>query len=80
MKERCGLVLIMGPGVIRTGCRNRQRHPLSLTEKTDAVSLTEIKINDPLVKQIIWNGAPQVRERFEVLTPLSSVQPLVTAL
>ncbi len=50
-----------------------------LAEKTDAISLTEIKVNDQLVKQIIWNGAPQVRDRLETVTPLSSVQPLVTA-
>ena len=53
--------------------------PLTLELRTDAVSLTNLPVNDPLVKQIIWNGAPQVRERFNILTPMSSVQPLVTA-
>jgi O-antigen/teichoic acid export membrane protein len=74
-----GLVLILGPGLSAADVETVSGIPVTLTEKTDAVSLTEIKIDDPLVKQIIWNGAPQVRERMEVLTPLSSVQPLVTA-
>jgi O-antigen/teichoic acid export membrane protein len=74
-----GLVLILGPGLSAADVETISSVPVALTEKTDAISLTEIKIDDPLVKQIIWNGAPQVRERMEVLTPLSSVQPLVSA-
>jgi O-antigen/teichoic acid export membrane protein len=74
-----GLVLILGPGLSAADVETISGVPVALTEKTDAISLTEIKIDDPLVKQIIWNGAPQVRERMEVLTPLSSVQPLVSA-
>jgi len=79
VQRGAGLVLILGPGMSATDVETISGVPVVLTEKTDAVSLTEIKIDDPLVKQIIWNGAPQVRERMEVLTPLSSVQPLVTA-
>ena len=32
-----------------------------------------------MITEIVWNGAPQVRERFDLQTPVSSVQPLVTA-
>ncbi|MCX6035927.1 MAG: hypothetical protein NTV38_13290, partial [Chloroflexi bacterium] len=79
LQRGAGLVLILGPGISAADMEAISGIPVTLTEETDAVSLTEIKIDDPLVKQIIWNGAPQVRERMEVLTPLSSVRPLVTA-
>ena len=74
-----GLVLILGPGMSAADVQTISAVPVILTEKNAAVSLTDIKISDPLVKQIIWNGAPQVRDRMEVFTSLSSVQPLVTA-
>ena len=78
MQRGAGLVLILGPGIKAAGIETVSGIPVILNEQIDAVSLTEIKINDPIVKEIIWNGAPQVRERMEVLTPLSSAQPLVT--
>jgi O-antigen/teichoic acid export membrane protein len=74
-----GLVLFMGPGITAADIETATGIPLQLEMKTDAVSLTTIKIDDPLDKQIIWNGAPQVRDRMDVTTVLSSVQPLVTA-
>ena len=79
LQHGAGLVLILGPGMLAADVQTISGIPVMLTEKTAAVSLTDIRISDPLVKQIIWNGAPQVRDRMEVLTPLSSVQPLVTA-
>jgi hypothetical protein len=79
VQRGAGLVLILGPELSATHITTIGGVPVTLSEKTDAVSLTGIKINDPLVNQIIWNSAPQVRDRMEVLTPLSSVQPLVSA-
>ncbi len=79
VRHGAGLVLIMGPGMTAQDVETVSGVPVSLAEQTSAVSLTEIKIKDALVTQIIWNGAPQVRERMEVLTPLSSVQPLVAS-
>ena len=79
VQRGAGLVLILGPNMSATDVETVSGVPVALTEKTDAVSLTEIKIEDQLINQIIWNGAPQVRERIEVATPLSSVQPLVTS-
>ena len=73
-----GLVLILGPDLSAESISAATGVPVTLTLKTDAASLTEIKIDDPLVKGIIWNGAPQVRERSETQTPMSSVQPLVS--
>jgi O-antigen/teichoic acid export membrane protein len=77
VKRGAGLVLIFGPGLSAVDVETISGVPVELSEKTGAVSLTAININNPLVTQIIWNGAPQVRERMEALTPLSSVQPLV---
>ncbi len=74
-----GVVLILGPDLTSKVVGTALGIPLSLELRKDAVSLTNIKINDPLVKQIIWNGAPQVRERFNILTPVSAIQPLVSA-
>jgi O-antigen/teichoic acid export membrane protein len=78
VKQGAGLVLILGPDISAVDMETISGIPVMLIEMTDAVSLTEIKIDDPLVKQIIWNGAPQVRDRMGTLTPLSSVQPIVT--
>ncbi|MBE3066315.1 MAG: hypothetical protein IMZ73_02635 [Chloroflexi bacterium] len=78
VQRGAGLVLILSPNVPAADVETVSGVPVTLTEKTDAVSLTETKIDDQLVKQIIWNGAPQVRERFEVMTPVSALQPLVT--
>ncbi len=79
VQRGAGLVLILGPGMSPRDVEEISGVPVALSEMTTAVSLTEIKISDPLVTQIIWNGAPQVRERMQVLTPHSSIQPLVTA-
>jgi O-antigen/teichoic acid export membrane protein len=79
VRSGAGLVLIFGPNIKAADVETISGVPIELVEKNNPVSLTEIKIDDPLVKQIIWNGSPQVRERFQTYTPLSSVQPLVTA-
>ncbi len=57
------MVLILGPDLSAADVETVTGIPLSLTKQSEAVSLTNIKSSDPLVKQIIWNGAPQVRER-----------------
>jgi O-antigen/teichoic acid export membrane protein len=74
-----GVMLILGPDLTSDQVSTSLGVPLTLELHTDAVSLTNIPVDDPLVKQIIWNGAPQVRERFNILTPVSVIQPLVSA-
>ncbi len=74
-----GVVLIPGPETDSATVEKITGVPVEVSSRENPVSLTEIKISDPLVTEIIWNGAPQVRERLEMVTPLSSVQPLVTA-
>ena len=77
--QGAGLVLFLGPTHPEEQVGGVIGIPLTLTAQEDAVSLTNIDLDDPLLTEIIWNGAPQIRERFEVVTPLSSVQPLVTS-
>ncbi len=74
-----GLVLILGPSTTEEQLSGLLGIPLALRPRKDAVSLATVNLNDSLISSIAWNGAPQVHDRFEVTTPVSSVQPLVTA-
>lgn len=79
LNEGAGLVLILDKSISQEQVSVVLQIPIELKQETNAVSLTGIKtLKDPLLKEIIWNGAPQVRERFDVVTPISSLQPLVT--
>ena len=77
--DGAGLVLILGEAVTPADFETIFKFPVSLEVGEDAISLTEIKIDDPLTTEIIWNSAPQVRERINVMHPVSSVQPLAVA-
>jgi O-antigen/teichoic acid export membrane protein len=78
IQDGAGLVLILGPDLRTSDVETLLGFPVTLDAREDAVSLTALAgVTDPLLTEIIWNGAPQVRERFEVMTPISSVQPLV---
>jgi O-antigen/teichoic acid export membrane protein len=77
LENGTGLVLIFGPNLSQADFESLTGIPVSLEPRDNPVSLTSIEIDDPLLSEIIWNSAPQVRQRYEVLTPLSSVQPLV---
>jgi len=79
VRQGAGLVLLLGSHMTEADVMKLTGVTLTLTRRDDPVSLTALDIADPLVTDIVWNGAPQVRERFEVLTPVSSIQPLVTA-
>jgi O-antigen/teichoic acid export membrane protein len=78
VQRGAGLVLILGEGLNTSDIETVTGMPITLQLRSDAVSLTGIKIEDPLLEQVLWNGSPQVRDRFYSETPLSSVQPLVT--
>ena len=77
-KGDVGLVLILGSDMTEEQVTQLLGIPLQLHRRENPVSLTGLHLRDSLLTEIVWNGAPQVRDRFEVLTPLSSVQPLVT--
>ena len=79
MKGGAGLVLIMGQDVTADSVTSITGIPVTLNYREEPISLTEIKgIDDPITSEIVWNGAPQVRAHYEMVTPFSSVQPLVT--
>lgn len=77
--QGAGLVLLLGPNLSEQQVSDVLGIPLGLTARDDAVSLTNLQVKDPLLTEIRWNSAPQVRERFDTITPVSSVQPLVTS-
>ncbi|MCX6065956.1 MAG: hypothetical protein NT121_09405, partial [Chloroflexi bacterium] len=72
-----GLVLIPGPQTDAATVEKISGVPVEVSSRENPVSITAIKISDPLLTEIAWNSSPQVRERLEMITPLSSVQPLV---
>jgi len=75
-----GVVLILGEGVTEAQASELLGTPVTLRKAEDAVSLTDARgASDPLLKEIIWNGAPQVRERFMLGGLDSHWQALVSA-
>ena len=80
LADGAGLVLFLGPGLTQADVQSLLAIPVSLQELSDPVSLTALEgLADALTTEILWNSAPQVRQRFDVLTPVSSVQPLVVS-
>jgi O-antigen/teichoic acid export membrane protein len=73
-----GAVVILGPDVAPESFTAATGVPVEFQPADTAVSFQDIsRIGDPISRQIVWNGAPQVRDRTAVETPFSSVQPLV---
>src|SRR5512140_1084402 len=79
LQQGAGLLLILGPSLTQQQVSRLLGLPLTLQRRDNPVSLSPLPVNDPLVTGIAWNGAPQVRERFDVETPVSSVEPLIGA-
>lgn len=77
IERGAGLVLILGPGLSASDVETVTGVRLTLTLRNEAVSPIELDVEDSITRDILWNGAPQVRDRFQVETPSSSVQPLV---
>jgi O-antigen/teichoic acid export membrane protein len=65
--QGAGLFLILGDGMTDEQVSSLLETPVKLTKAEEAISLTDAEgITDPLLTEIIWNGAPQVRERWAV--------------
>ena len=78
VREGAGLVLFLGPQISAQDVEELLGYPVELEARTDAVSLTGIRgIEDPLLGEIVWNGAPQVHAWMDCTVAVSSVQPLV---
>ena len=74
------LILIPGEGVTEAQLSELLGTAIKLRKAEDAVSLTDAEeVRDPLLTEIIWNGAPQIRERWVVSGLEGKSQPLVVA-
>ena len=62
-----GLLLVLGPDLIASTVGNLLGASVSLAMKDDALSLVPLSgSQDSVVKSVIWDSAPQVRERFRL--------------
>jgi len=83
VRAGAGLVLIMGPDLTAESAEAVLGMPMSLERLDDPVGLTTVgragspSYSDPLLTEIVWTSAPQVRQRYEVMTPVSALTPLV---
>lgn len=76
VREGAGLVLILGPGLDAERVSALLGRPLRLEPKSTPLSLTGAQgARDPLLEEIVWNSAPQVRERLSLEG--SGLEPLV---
>ncbi|HTX91404.1 MAG TPA: lipopolysaccharide biosynthesis protein [Anaerolineales bacterium] len=67
MHTGAGLVLVLSKDTSQADLQTLLGQPVTLKYAEDAVSLTNAKgAKDALLTEIVWNGAPQVRERVAV--------------
>lgn len=80
VERGAGLVLILGADTAAGDIAAVCGIPITLTRRDDPVSPTAVAgLDDPTVTGIVWNSAPQVRERYAVQTSAASARPLVVA-
>lgn len=75
VREGSGLLLVMSPNLSAEDIRKLLGSRVIASIKNNAESIDNVPgVHDPLVSEIIWKGAPQVRERMEAsgfeLTPI----------
>lgn len=74
-----GLVLILGPKLGGSQVSDLLGIKVNLQPKEDALSIVAAKDqNDPLLREIVWNSAPQLRQRAILQTTGDAIHPLVT--
>jgi len=78
VRAGAGLVLVLGPDMSAAEVETLLDVRVALERKDEPLSLTPARgAEDPLLTQIVWTGAPQVRERFALASPASDLLPLV---
>jgi O-antigen/teichoic acid export membrane protein len=78
IQNGAGLVLILGPGLNSQQVTSLLGAPVNLQPEGDALSVVAAQgQTDPLLQGIIWNSAPQIRERADIRTSDTSLRPLV---
>ncbi len=72
IRSGAGLVLILGPELSASDISILLDEPVLLEQQKQAISLANGKHNsDPILQQIVWTSAPQVRERFVITSKLT---------
>ena len=67
VKDGAGLVLILGEGASQEDVQKLLGMPITTTNEGEALSLVDAPgMDDAILEEIVWNGAPQVRERSRV--------------
>jgi O-antigen/teichoic acid export membrane protein len=67
VKDGTGLVLILGEGASQEDVQKLLGMPITITHEDEALSLVDAQgMDDAILEEIVWNGAPQVRERSRV--------------
>ncbi|MEE8397428.1 MAG: hypothetical protein V3S89_00400 [Desulfobacterales bacterium] len=67
IQSGAGLVLIAGPDLSSRDVGILLSAPVTLENKTDPLSLTDGEdVIDPAIDYIVWNSAPQIRNRTEL--------------
>jgi O-antigen/teichoic acid export membrane protein len=79
LQAGAGLVLFLGPQLSSQQVSALLSVPLSLQPQEQALSVVAAAGQaDPLLQEIVWNSAPQVRQRAGIYASTSSLHPLVT--
>jgi O-antigen/teichoic acid export membrane protein len=74
-----GLVLILGPQLDSQQVSILLGAPLSLQPREDALSLVAAQdVKDPLLQDIVWNSAPQIRQRADLDAAGAGLFPLIS--
>ncbi len=78
VREGAGLVLILGPDLSARQIETLLGFPVTLTAQEEPLSLVAVEsVDDPVLTDIVWTSAPQVRQRYKVETPAPALMPLV---
>jgi O-antigen/teichoic acid export membrane protein len=78
VRQGAGLVLILGPELPAGAVEALLGVPVSLERRDDPLGLVAAAgASDPLLSEIQWTSAPQVRERLALSSPASDLQSLV---
>jgi O-antigen/teichoic acid export membrane protein len=74
-----GLVLILGPELHASAVSALLGMPVELARQEEAISLDNAPgANGGLLEDVLWNSAPQIRERYTVSGQTDQSQPLVS--
>ncbi len=78
VRDGAGLLLILGPRLSAQAVSDLLGVPLSLASQDTPLSLVGAPGSaDPVATEIPWTSAPQVRERFTLLSSSADLLPLV---